>query len=515
MVSHRNVLLSTRPSLTQCDPFPSLLSTLDAKRIISFIVKGVELNQKRLISRAVRLNTGVRKGLTPAVLKTVIEKKVPATCPTFAMLYSTVEKLEAAVPSIEVNGLDMTANGNANGSSEGDDMDVDGEASGDVEDDMPPRNILPEVEVYIFNLVLTGLLRAGLVADALAVAPAMMARVKTFNRRSLDLICGKFFSYYSLCFERAGCLSAARPELLVTYRRACVRHDEMCQAVLLNLILRNFLHYNLYEQADTLSSKAPFPEGASNNQLCRYLYYMGRVAALQLEYGDAHMKLLQASRKAPDMAVAFVTEVTQLSIIVQLLMGDVPAAAVFHSDPRSAAALAPYEELTLAVRKGDLAVFSDVASRHADLFKQHKNYSLVKRLQHNVLKTGLRKISISYARISIADVAAKLGMSSLRGMEYICAKAIRDGVINASLDHENGWLCSEDSGDVYESETPQQTLHRRIAFCMEVHNEAVKSMRYPPDVYKRSKTDESKGAEDQEKTIEELIEEMENDGDEL
>lgn len=59
---------------------------------------------------------------------------------------------------------------------------------------------------------------------------------------------------------------------------------------------------------------------------------------------------------------------------------------------------------------------------------------------------------------------------------------------------------------------------RRIAFCLDVHNEAVKSMRYPSDEdYKKElskkKGDESKD-KDTEKTIEELIKEMEDDYDE-
>lgn len=59
---------------------------------------------------------------------------------------------------------------------------------------------------------------------------------------------------------------------------------------------------------------------------------------------------------------------------------------------------------------------------------------------------------------------------------------------------------------------------RRIAFCLDVHNEAVKSMRYPSEEdYKKElskkKGDESKD-KDTEKTIEELIKEMEEDYDE-
>ena len=55
---------------------------------------------------------------------------------------------------------------------------------------------------------------------------------------------------------------------------------------------------------------------------------------------------------------------------------------------------------------------------------------------------------------------------------------------------------------------------RRIAFCLDVHNEAVKSMRYPPDEsYKKDLNKESEKVSE-ENTIEELIKELEDDFDE-
>ena len=41
------------------------------------------------------------------------------------------------------------------------------------------------------------------------------------------------------------------------------------------------------------------------------------------------------------------------------------------------------------------------------------------------LLTGLRKISVSYSRISLSDIASKLHLPSASAAEYICAKAIR------------------------------------------------------------------------------------------
>jgi len=42
---------------------------------------------------------------------------------------------------------------------------------------------------------------------------------------------------------------AARSALLALHRTAVLRHDEVGQETLLNLLLRNYLHYNLYDQA--------------------------------------------------------------------------------------------------------------------------------------------------------------------------------------------------------------------------------------------------------------------------
>ena len=37
-------------------------------------------------------------------------------------------------------------------------------------------------------------------------------------------------------------------KLLALHQLAVLRHDEYCQETLLNLLIRSFLHYNLYEQ---------------------------------------------------------------------------------------------------------------------------------------------------------------------------------------------------------------------------------------------------------------------------
>lgn len=57
-----------------------------------------------------------------------------------------------------------------------------------------------------------------------------------------------------------------------------------------------------------------------------------------------------------------------------------------------------------------------------------------------MIKFALRKISLSYSRISLEDICSKLNMESPAETEYIVAKAIRDGVIEATINHEEKYL---------------------------------------------------------------------------
>lgn len=56
-------------------------------------------------------------------------------------------------------------------------------------------------------------------------------------------------------------------------------------------------------------------------------------------------------------------------------------------------------------------------------------------------------------------------------------------MIEASINHEQGYVQSRELIDVYTTREPMNAFHQRIEFCLKVHNEAVKAMRYPPKKY--------------------------------
>jgi hypothetical protein len=47
-------------------------------------------------------------------------------------------------------------------------------------------------------------------------------------------------------------------------------------------------------------------------------------------------------------------------------------------------------------------------------------------------------------------------------LPYCCCLAHRDGVIEAKIDHENGWLSSNEVLDLYSTEEPQKAFHKYV-----------------------------------------------------
>jgi len=165
-----------------------------------------------------------------------------------------------------------------------------------------------------------------------------------------------------------------------------------------------------------------------------------------------------------------------------------------------------YLEITQVVRSGNLDEFQNVLDSNKDHFNKDKTYNLIQRLRHNVIKTGLKRINSSYSKISIEDICKKLKLESIEDAEYIIAKAIKDRIIDAKINHEQKYLQSNIMTDVYSTIDPQSEFSDRIQFCLQIHNDAVKSMRYhekkESTVEKEKDTDETKIPKDDDDELE-------------
>lgn len=160
--------------------------------------------------------------------------------------------------------------------------------------------------------------------------------------------------------------------------------------------------------------------------------------------------------------------------------------------------LAPYFAIVSTAKSGDMKKFQQQMLQYKNVFVSDNNLTLVQRLRHTVIKFGLKKINISYSKISLEDIRIKLMLGTTEETEHIVAKAIRDGVIDATINHDQQFIQSSALTDVYQSNDPQFILDKRIKFCMDLHTDAVKALQYPPKEDLRDFPDfeEQKAADD-------------------
>ena len=85
--------------------------------------------------------------------------------------------------------------------------------------------------------------------------------------------------------------------------------------------------------------------------------------------------------------------------------------------------------------------------------------ALMHRLKHTVIKFGLKKINIAYSKISLRDIMNKLALESVEETEQIVAKAIRDGVIEATINHDGLFMQSQSFVDQYASNDPLNSIN--------------------------------------------------------
>ena len=438
------------------------------KANFALLHRAVSQFDPRFSLRVLRSISSVRKQLSANLLVQIIAETISTS------------------GSVQRKFLELTENENSPSKDGAVEMEVDSKPSS--KNSTSPKESLPEVDIYLAILCQVYFFDQKDFENGARFSDSVVEQLRTLNRRTLDSLAARAYFYYSLFYEHiaplppspASAVISIRQHLLAALRTATLRKDQDIQATVTALLLRNYLSTSHISQADLLLSHTRFPPEASNNQIARYLYYQGRIRAIQLAYSDAHKHLISATRKAPTSYTAsgFYQASTKLLVVVELLMGDIPDRSIFRQ-PSLERSMPPYLEIVQAVNAGGLENFNSLVQKHNAIFRRDGTYTLILRLRQNVIKTGIRTMSLSYSRIRLRDIVLRLGLQSEESAEYVVGKAIRDGVIEATLDHAHGYMKSKEIGDVYATQEPRNVFHDRIQACLALHDESVKVCSLP------------------------------------
>ena len=301
-------------------------------------------------------------------------------------------------------------------------------------------------------------------------------RLKSSYPRDLRLISSAVYARYSYYVGKILCIQLAYSDAfnsLQQARRKAPQHKAQAADFKYHINLLAILTQLLMGE---IPERTTFNDNTSQQQQLATITALTRANSINLS----------RPHPAPPLALSTTTATTSTtpsapSSLPSTSSPPSPSSSASAPSPSSSLSLYPYLCLTRAVRVGDLSTFHSVTSKYAQLFARDDVSSLILRLRHNVIKAGLRKINVAYSAIPMAGISQKLSLESTFSAdgESLVVKAISDGVIDATLDPRTSALHSKPLTPSYASSQPQAAFHRRIAFALDIHSEAVKALTYP------------------------------------
>ncbi|KII73454.1 putative 26S proteasome non-ATPase regulatory subunit 3 [Thelohanellus kitauei] len=260
-----------------------------------------------------------------------------------------------------------------------------------------------------------------------------------------------------------------------------LHYEESC-ATLINLILRSYINNSLWSQAESFSCKCKIPENASNAQQARFSYYCGMISLVHCRYREAVHKFSEAFTCSQNLNAIGLKQACVRSILIsKLLLGEYPDRKLFVNDCYFKG-IVPYFDLIKAVKLGSNKLFTAYITENSSYYIRDRTAEIVMRLHHNVLQAALVKLSLSYSSISLVDIAKKIQLEG-NDVEFVVAKAIKENIIRAEIDHCKGIVNFTPSDDYYHTNKSLKMLQSRSAHCQMLYRKFIMAMTYPKSAY--------------------------------
>ncbi|TKY57605.1 26S proteasome non-ATPase regulatory subunit 3 [Spatholobus suberectus] len=169
------------PSHSVSSVLPSTLHHL--KKIASIIETSSYSKEVRQIARALRLTFALRRKLMTTVLSSFLDYVLAPASEPHTRLSSYLPNPKEGDPEMEVDTASSAIQTPA------------------------AKHLLPELEIYCYLLVLLFLIDQKRYDAAKACSLASIVRLKSLNRRTVDVIASRLYVYYSYSYELTGDLA--------------------------------------------------------------------------------------------------------------------------------------------------------------------------------------------------------------------------------------------------------------------------------------------------------------------
>ena len=166
--------------------------------------------------------------------------------------------------------------------------------------------------------------------------------------------------------------------------------------------------------------------GFPKSQVVTYQYFSGRLALYEDDFEDAALRLHWAFAHCHQNARSNKREILRFLVPIQLLAGKLPTRQLLQKHE-----LECYEDITEAVRHGNLQQFELTMTEHYDQFIQHGVYLVLEKLRTVILRNFFKKF---YLLAPPPQHQLQLQMLSavMRGSGQMAAPAVADAGDTAS-----------------------------------------------------------------------------------
>ena len=245
-------------------------------------------------------------------------------------------------------------------------------------------------------------------------------------------------------------------------------------------LLRNLLKSGQLKETTQLLKNCRFPEHIGHSLLAKFLFYKGVYLSRVGQLTPALNFITESLRKASEDTTkkglnAFKSSAQKLKIVLQLLVND----PISHQWLNENKIPVHYMSLVGAVNRGDNMQFHEVINTHKSSFEKDDVMRLLDDMRSVVTKNALKKLSISYSKISIKDALAKLGVGNNPDFDLnaFLTKS-REDLPEFTIDHKNLSIEFTQKSDNYYSSQTRESLIRRIRHLQGLEEQVNKSLKF-------------------------------------
>ena len=308
--------------------------------------------------------------------------------------------------------------------------------------------------------------------------PHMLAQ-----RAYLEQLTNYIFYKYLNCIEFSQSFAVMKYDLFVLLRELQSSRNEVLFCTLYVFVLRNLLKENRLKEAHQMLKNFVFTENIQYIYYSKFLFYKGLFMSRVGKYQAAYVLMNSALRKAPENKDGSRNGLNSFSVLVQkhiivlsLLLNELPSVETFAERPE----LALYKELVRMVTQGRNEEFNKLRSNNSRAFERDMVMDLLGKMEPVVLRNAVKKLSITYTRISIPDVLKKIGVRD--GDKFDIQSFLTKSkayIEEFKIDPQNNLIDFAKTNESYSDASIRDNLAKRISHLNAMDEQITKSLRYP------------------------------------